>query len=236
MKKVKVSKEFLYLLALAMDGCGGAFVIYSLFGVTAMSALPLVLNDVFPGLTVGTMSFILQGLVLLITLLVLKKFSFYYLSCFLSAFLYGGFLDLFIFVLKPLPTLLGFRILYFILNAILVGAAIGFYMRCDMPLMPFDIIVKEFAIATKKKEGVIKIFVDLAFFFSSVIISLIAFKEIRYVGVATFILAVSIGFITDLSNSFFDKIFEYKVTTTFGKLLESLTISNEHSKIKKNED
>lgn len=234
MKKKTVSKEFLYILGFALDALGGAFVYYSGYGMTPMTAFPLVLNDVFPGFSIGTMNFFVQVVVLLFILLLTRKFSIYYISCFVGAFIYDAFLDIFIFVLKILPNSLVLNTTYLILNIICVGAAIALYMRCSMPLMPFDVIVKEISNKFDKKEGVVKIGCDLFFLLSAIIISFFVFNEIRYVGFATVICAITIGFATDVFLTFYDLHFEYKSFTKIGVFLESLTNINENSKIKEN--
>lgn len=223
MKKITVSKEIVYIIALAIDALGGCFSIHSGLGVTPMTAFPLVLNDIFPNLSVGTMNFIVQVGVLLLVMVVTRKFSAFYLTCYISAFIYDAFLDIFLFIFAFLPNNFILSVIYFILCILCIGVAVGFYMRCSMPLMPLDVIVKEFATLFKKKEGTTKVIIDLCFLVSAVGLSLIFFKEIRHVGLATFILAIAVGITTDISNRFFDKIFNYKCFFEVGKKIEDLT-------------
>lgn len=236
MKKIIVSKEFLYILGFALDALGGAFIFYSGFGITAMSAFPLVIYDIFPIISIGTTNFIVQVVILIFLLLFLKKFSSYYLCCFFAAFIYDVFLDLFIFLLAALPHNSLLNCLYLVLNILCVGAAIALYMRCSMPLMPFDVVVQELSSKLKLREGVMKIITDLFFLTSAAVISYLFFNEFRYIGVATVLCAITIGFFTDIFLIIFDRFIDYRTTTKIGRTIESLTIKNENSKIEMNKD
>ena len=210
MKKINVSKEFIYVLALVLDTFGSALLVRGNFGTSAMSSFPLILGDIIPSLSVGNISIIVQTIILIGTVIAIRKFNISYCFCFVTSLLYGWFLDLFLFIVKFFPVSLILRELYFVLGGIMVGTSIGMYMRCSLPLMPFDILVKTIADYKGIKEGRIKIIVDFSFLISTLLLGLLYFREIRYVGIATFILSFSLGAIADIYNNIFDKLFNYK--------------------------
>ncbi|GEM_PF-5836210 len=218
----KISKEALYLIATFADGLSGAMMIKAAFGNTPMGAFPLVLNEIFTSLTPGMMNFIVQIIVLFILMFILKKFTTYYLMSFIAAFLYDAALDICLIFLRNTVLNLSGRIIFYIIAIILVAFACGAYMYTSMPLMPFDVIVRDLAYKFKKENGNVKLFVDCFFLASAIVLSLIVFKEVKHVGIGTIIVSFANGLLISAYDRTLFNRFEYTMKTKAGQFLEKL--------------
>lgn len=70
--RVILRGEAMLLLAIMINSIGVLLMLQSGSGISAISSVPYAFSEVFPKLTLGTWTYIFQGL-LVITLMVLKK-------------------------------------------------------------------------------------------------------------------------------------------------------------------
>ncbi len=73
-KKIIVRGEAALILAIIVNSMGVLLMLQSGSGISAISSVPYAFSEVFPKLSLGTWTYIFQGL-LVITLMVLKKRS-----------------------------------------------------------------------------------------------------------------------------------------------------------------
>ena len=102
-------------------------------------------NEVFPKLSLGTWTYIFQGL-LVITLMVLKKrFVTLYLFSFVAGFLFGELMDIHELWITKLPLSIPLRIFYFVLSYIILCFGIALSNRCKLPIIPTDLFPRDLA-------------------------------------------------------------------------------------------
>ncbi len=98
---------------------------------------------VFSAVTLGTWTYIFQGLLVLTLMILRKKFVPQYLFSFVVGFVFGELLDVqFEMWINVLPTAIGWRVLYFVASYILICIGIALSNRCQMPIVPTDLFSK----------------------------------------------------------------------------------------------
>ena len=66
------SGEIALIIAVIINSCGVALMLHSGAGISAISSVPFAFSEIFPQLTLGTWTYIFQG-VLVFSLMVLRK-------------------------------------------------------------------------------------------------------------------------------------------------------------------
>lgn len=70
-------------VALVIDSFGVVLMLYSAAGISAISSVPYAFSEVFPALSLGTWTYIFQGLLVLSLMIMRKKFVPSYLFSFI---------------------------------------------------------------------------------------------------------------------------------------------------------
>ena len=92
-KRLVLRGEAALILAIIINSMGVLLMLQSGSGISAISSVPYAFSEAFPKLSLGTWTYIFQGL-LVITLMVLKKrFVPSYLFSFVAGFLFGEMMD-----------------------------------------------------------------------------------------------------------------------------------------------
>ena len=160
--KIVVRGELALVLAVLINSFAVAVTVYAGLGISPVSSFPYAVSLVFPFLTLGTWTYLFQG-VLVITLMVLRKrFVPSYLFSFVVGFVFGELLDVHELWISVLPTALPFRFLYFVISYVLICVGIAISNRCKLPIIPTDLFPRELADITKAGYPKIKIGFDVA--------------------------------------------------------------------------
>ena len=85
--------ELALLLAVAINSFGVVLMLYSGTGISAISSVPYAFSCVFPKISLGTWTYIFQGLLVLALMILRKKFVVQYLFSFVVGFVFGELLD-----------------------------------------------------------------------------------------------------------------------------------------------
>ena len=127
--KIVVRGELALVLAVLINSFAVAVTVYAGLGISPVSSFPYAVSLVFPFLTLGTWTYLFQG-VLVITLMVLRKrFVPSYLFSFVAGFFFGKLLDVFGAWLPCLPYSLGWRIFYFVASCPVIALGIALSNR-----------------------------------------------------------------------------------------------------------
>ena len=81
-------------------------------GISAISSVPYAFSLVFPALTLGTWTYIFQGLLVLSLMLLKKRFVPSYLFSFVAGFAFGKMVDIHEVWINTLPLTISLRIFY----------------------------------------------------------------------------------------------------------------------------
>ena len=110
--------ELALIAAVLITSFGVVLMLYSGAGISAISSVPFAFSEVFTKISLGTWTYLFQGL-LVLTLLILRKiFVSQYLFSLVVGFAFGEFLDVHELWINVLPTAIGWRIFYFIASYI----------------------------------------------------------------------------------------------------------------------
>ena len=85
--------ELALLLAILINSFGVVLMLYSGSGISAISSVPYAFSKVFPNISLGTFTYLFQGLLVLSLMILRKKFVPSYLFSFAAGFCFSELLD-----------------------------------------------------------------------------------------------------------------------------------------------
>ena len=153
--------EAALVLAVIINSLGVLLMLQSGSGISAISSVPYAFQQVFPKLTLGTWTYLFQGLLICILMIMRKKFVPSYLFSFVVGFAFGEMMDLHELWITRLPLNIPLRILYFVLSYLIICFGIALSNRCKLPIIPTDLFPREAADITKVPYARIKIGFDV---------------------------------------------------------------------------
>lgn len=216
-------KEMAFSVALITNSLAISLLVHSVFGVSTLSSLPLVLSELIPSISFGMTNFIVQSILLCILMIITKQPKFSYLFSFIIAFVFGLLCDLFEVIVAPLPqNLLICRIVYFVLGWLLISFGAALFIKSCMPLMPFDEVVADLSRFLNVEVKKVKTTCDAIFVSSALLISFIFLHKLSGVGIGTIFMAFFTGSLTQFFLNYLDKTFEFKCFTEIGVKLEDI--------------
>ena len=114
--------ELALLAAVIFNSFAVVLMLYSGAGISAISSVPYAFSDVFPQLSLGTWTYLFQGLLILSLMILRKRFVVEYLFSFVVGFVFSELMDLHELWISVVPTGLGMGT---ILAAFTTGKAVG---------------------------------------------------------------------------------------------------------------
>ena len=135
--------------------------LHSNAGISAISSVPYAFSLVLPFLTLGTWTYIFQGLLVLSLMILRKKFVPSYLFSFVVGFIFGKLLDVHELWIDVLPQRLPLLVVYFVASYLLISLGIALSNRCGLPIVPTDLFPRELSQITGIPYPKIKISFDV---------------------------------------------------------------------------
>ena len=185
--------EIALITAVTINSFGVVLMLYSAAGISAISSVPYAFSLVLPRLTLGTWTYIFQGVLILTLMIMRKKFVPQYLCSFIVGFVFGKMLDIHEIWIGALPTALPWRILYFVISYILICIGIALSNRCGLPIIPTDLFPRELADITKAKYSRIKIGYDVTCLTITALMTCIILGYLDGLGIGTLLAAFTMG-------------------------------------------
>ena len=108
--------ELALAAAVLINSFGVVLMLYSGAGISAISSVPFAFSEVFTKISLGTWTYLFQGLLVLTLMILRKKFVPQYLFSFVVGFAFGEFLDIHELWIGILPQTIPCRIVYFVLS------------------------------------------------------------------------------------------------------------------------
>lgn len=138
-----LSGELALAINIIINSFAVVLMLYSGAGISAISSVPFAFSEVLPHLSLGTWTYLFQGLLVLIlmfckTLCPTIPFSF------VVGFLFGQLVDVHELWIHILPQTLPCRILYFIISYLLLSVGIALSNRCGLPIVPTDLFLEKY--------------------------------------------------------------------------------------------
>lgn len=204
-KRLVLRGETALILAIIINSMGVLLMLQSGSGISAISSVPYAFSEAFPKLSLGTWTYIFQGL-LVITLMVLKKrFVPSYLFSFVAGFLFGEMMDVNELWITKLPLSIPLRIFYFVLSYIIICFGIALSNRCKLPIIPTDLFPRDLSEIINKPYARVKIAFDVTCLFVTACLTYFALGKILGLGVGTVVAAFTMGKGVAIAGSLIDK-------------------------------
>ena len=204
-KKVVLRGEAALAVAIFINSMGVLLMLQSGSGISAISSVPYAFSEVLPVLTLGTWTYIFQGL-LVITLMVLKrKFVPSYLFSFVAGFLFGELMDIHELWITKLPMSIPLRIFYFVLSYIILCIGIALSNRCRLPIIPTDLFPRDLSEIIKKPYSRVKITFDVTCLLITACLTFFALGKISGLGIGTVAAAFTMGKGVAIAGKLIDK-------------------------------
>lgn len=224
MKKLQKSSELLWLLGIIFVAFGVAICSKADLGVSMIAAPAFVIQEalaaLWPSLSVGMTEYLIQGLLLVLLCLVIRRFRWHYLLAFAVAVVYGYTLNFFLWLLGGVSfDAVWLRWVMLIVGDLITGFGVACFFRTYMPLQVYELFVAELASRFSFKIGRVKTVFDYTLLALSLIMALTLFGDVTTFDWSTIYYASfhSIGLgtlVTTLINS--------PIIMLMGKLLDLL--------------
>ena len=140
--------ELAYVFGLALIAVGVAFMEAADWGVSMVVApaylLYLKLSQFWPWFTFGTAEYCLQGVLLLVLILVLRRFRLSFLFSFVTAVIYGFMLDGFMALAALIPSgWSGYHLTCYLVGLLLCAAGVSLIFHAYISPEVYELFVKE---------------------------------------------------------------------------------------------
>ncbi|WP_302587783.1 DUF6198 family protein [uncultured Ruminococcus sp.] len=201
--------ELALLVAVCINSFGVVLMLYSGAGISAISSVPFAFSEVFPKISLGTWTYLFQGLLVLSLMIMRKKFVPSYLFSFVVGFVFGELLDVHELWISVLPTALPFRFLYFVISYVLICVGIAISNRCKLPIIPTDLFPRELADITKAGYPKIKIGFDVACLAVTAALTFFCLGHLEGLGIGTILAAFTMGKGVDIVGTLLDRHFRF---------------------------
>lgn len=197
--------ELALLLVLCINSLGVVLMLYSGSGISAISSDPYAFSEVWPTLSLGTWTYLFQGLLIASLMVLKRKFVPEYLFSFVVGFFFGLLVDVHESWIRELPQTFGFRLLYFALSYLIICFGIALSNRCHMPIIPTDLFPRELSEITGLSYSKIKVSFDLTCLATTAILTLAFLGQIKGLGIGTILAAFTMGKVIGMMGETLDK-------------------------------
>lgn len=214
-KKINVYSELLYVLGLVVTAIGVILTEKAAFGMSMIVApsyiLHLKLSEHFNFFSFGVSQYVFQGLIILLTMLAVRRFRATYFFTFCTVVLYGSILDLVKTVFSCFNAdLIWIRIICFIAGTVITTLGVSFMIKTYLSPESYELFVKEVSKKYNFEIGRVKFIFDLSFFALSIIMSFafFGFGKFQGIGIGTVVCAFVNGILISTYLRLFDKHFQ----------------------------
>ena len=150
MKKIHRTAELMWILGIVFIAFGVAICSKANLGVSMIAAPAFILSGTlettFPRLTVGVATYLVQGLLVVLLCLVVRRIKWQYALAFLVGILYGYTLDLFLWLIADFnPQGLVLRWIVLMVGTFVCGFGVACCFRTYFPAQVFEVFVTEVA-------------------------------------------------------------------------------------------
>lgn len=211
-EKILFRGELALPVAVLINSFGVVLMLYSAAGISAISSVPYAFSEVFPVLSLGTWTYIFQGLLVLSLMIMRKKFVPSYLFSFVVGFVFGILLDIHKAWINVLPDSLPWKIVWFVLSYIILSIGIALSNRCGLPIVPTDLFPRELSEITGAGYPKIKIIFDVSCLAVTAALTFFRLGHIEGLGIGTVLAAFTMGRRSGCAGTFWTSISDLKVS------------------------
>lgn len=197
--------EWTLAVVVVINSLGVVLMLQSGTGISAISSVPYAFSEVFPTLSLGTWTYLFQGLLVLLLMIGRKRFVPEYLFSFVVGFVFGKCLDFHEYWVSSLPTNIPCRVIYFIVSYLLICIGIALSNRCGLPIIPTDLFPRELSAITGITYSKIKISFDVLCLVTTAILTGIFLGKIAGLGIGTILAACTMGKVIGMIGNVLDQ-------------------------------
>ena len=217
MKKNVFYTELSYVLGLVIMAFAAAFTEKADFGMSMVVApayiLHLKVSEFWPWFSFGVAEYVFQGVLVAVTVLVMRKFKLSYLFSFVTAVIYGTMLDLAMAVIAPLPdSAFAMRVVWYILGTVLCSFAVSLFFHTYISPEAYELIVKELSRKFNRDINKVKTAYDCFSVVLGIVLSFsfFGFGVFEGVKLGTVICAFVNGFLIGRFSKLLERRFDFK--------------------------
>ena len=213
MKKPVFYTEAAFVIGLVLLAFGTALTAYGDFGISMVVApayiLHLKVSEFLPFFSFGMAEYVLQAIVLLLMIVLLRKFRLVWLLSFVTAVLYGLILDASMLLMALLPDIFALRLVIYILGALVCDVGISLLFRTYLPPEVYELFMKNLARKFGKPVSTVKTVYDCVSMAVAIAMSLLFFGAFRGIGIGSVICALINGALIRAFTRLSDRMFEF---------------------------
>lgn len=227
MKKRTFYTELSYVLGLIIMAFSAAFTEKAGFGMSMVVApayiLHLKVSEFLPWFTFGVAEYVFQGLLIVLTAVIVRRFRISYLFSFVTAVLYGTLLDCAMALIAPIPdSTFVIRLVWYTVGILLCTFSVSLFFHTYISPEAYELIVKEISSRFNLNINKVKTVYD----FSSVILGVamsfafFGFGVFRGIAAGTVFCAFVNGFLISRFSKLLEKFFDFKNKFSIQKYFE----------------
>lgn len=217
MKKRIFYTELAYILGIVFLAFGASLMTKADFGLSMIVApaylLHLKISEFLPFFSFGMAEYTLQAILLLLMILILRKFKKSYLFSFATAVFYGFTLDAMLLLVSLIPceTII-VRIIFFIFGLPITSMGVSLIFHTYISPEVYELFVKELAEKFHTDLYKVKTAYDCASCIAAIVMSFAFFGLWHFEGInfGTVICALLNGFLISQFSRLFESIWEFK--------------------------
>lgn len=180
---IKKSGELNWLLGALLVSLGVAICNRANLGVSMIAAPAFIIHDatsqVTSALSLGVIEYLVQGFIILLTCLIVKRFNWRYLLSFLTAVIYGYFIDMWMLIIGTEPfDALWMRWVMLIVGDVVTAVGVAFFFRTYLPVEAYELCVHEIVRVHKFNFHKVKWIFDFSCLGVSIILALSLFGDV----------------------------------------------------------
>ena len=181
--KIKRTSELFWLFGIIFVALGVAICSKADLGVSMIAAPAFVVQEaiapLWSGFTVGVTEYIIQGLMLVIMCIAVRRFDWRYLLAFAVAVLYGYVLDFFLWLFGGVTfDALWLRWVMLIVGDIVTAFGVACFFHTYMPLQVYELFVAEISARFNIGINKVKRVFDISLLALSVILAIVLFFDV----------------------------------------------------------
>ena len=217
------------LIVVLINSLGVVLMLQSGSGISAISSVPYAFSLVLPKLSLGTWTYIFQGLLVVSLMILQKRFVPQYLFSFVVGFAFSEMLDVHKLWISGLPMGLGWqllyfvvsylllcfgialaktiplRVLYFVISYLLICIGIALSNRCGLPIIPTDLFPRDLSNIIGAKYSRVKISFDVICLAVTGLMTGLFLGHLDGLGIGTVLAAFTMGKVVGLIGDAMDK-------------------------------
>lgn len=194
-----------FVLGVAINSFGVAFITKSALGTSQISSVPYVLSLWQPSLSFGMTTFLFNMLFILGQILLLKR-EFHPIQFLQIAVnvLFSGLIDVSMALLGFFqPETLPVRLISLVVGCVILAVGISIEVAPDTLMVPGEGIVRAISQVSGRRFGTVKVYFDVTLIVIAVALSFLFFGRLNGIGLGTVVSALAVGKIVNIVDRHF---------------------------------